>query len=46
MTQLEGMPFNISIDDLRSRGIELQNQVESDLKISKQEFFMWTGNKY
>lgn len=46
MTQLEGMPFNISIDDLRSRGIELQNQVETDLKISKQEFFMWTGNKY
>ena len=46
MTQLDGMPFNISVDDLRSRGIDLQNQVETDLKIQKQEFYMWTGNHY
>jgi hypothetical protein len=46
MTQMDGMPFNISIDDLRTRGLELVNQVETDLKVQKQEFYSWTGNKY
>lgn len=46
MTQLDGIPFNIAIDDLRSKGLELLNQVETDLKVSKGEFYMWTGNKY
>lgn len=46
MTQLEGIPFNISLDDLRTRGLELVNQVETDLKVQKQEFYSWTGNKY
>jgi len=46
MTQLDGMPFNIAIDDLRTRGLELVNQVETDLKVQKQEFYSWTGSKY
>lgn len=46
MTQLDGMPFNIGVDDLRSRGLDLLNQVETDLKVQKQEFYNWTGNKY
>lgn len=46
MTQMDGMPFNISIDDLRTRGLELVNQVETDLKVQKQEFYNWAGNKY
>lgn len=46
MTQLDGMPFNIAIDDLRTRGLELVNQVETDLKVQKQEFYNWAGNKY
>ena len=46
MTQMDGMPFNISIDDLRTRGLELVNQVDTDLKVQKQEFYSWTGNKY
>lgn len=46
MTSMDGMPFNISVDDLRSRGLELQNLVETDLKISKNEFYKWTGNVY
>lgn len=46
MTQLEGMPFNIAIDDLRTRGLELINQVESVIKIQAGQFYMWTGNKY
>lgn len=46
MTQLEGLPFQISVDDLRTRGLELINQVETDLKIQKQEFYNWAGNKY
>ena len=46
MTQLDGMPFNISVDDLRNKGLDLINQVEQDLKIQKQEFYKWTGNHY
>ena len=46
MTQMDGMPFNISIDDLRTRGLELVNQVETDLKVQKQEFYSWIGSKY
>jgi hypothetical protein len=46
MTQLDGMPFNIGIDDLRSKGLELINQVETDLKVQKQEFYQWAGNHY
>ena len=46
MTQLEGIPFNISIDDLRARGLELVNQVENYIKPSQGEFYAWTGNKY
>lgn len=46
MTQLDGMPFNIGIDDLRSKGLELIQQVESDLKVQKQEFYQWTSNHY
>jgi len=46
MTQLEGMPFNIAIDDLRTRGLELVNQVESVIKTQAGQFYMWTGNKY
>lgn len=46
MTQLDGIPFQIAVDDLRSKGLELLQQVETDLKVQKQEFFMWTGNKY
>lgn len=46
MTQLDGIPFNISVDDLRSKGLELINQVETDIKVQKQEFYHWTGNRY
>lgn len=46
MTQLEGIPFQISTDDLLARGRELQQQVESDLKVQKQDFYKWTGNHY
>lgn len=46
MTQIDGIPFNIAIDDLRTRGLELVNQVETDLKVQKNEFYSWTGNKY
>lgn len=46
MTQLDGMPFNISVDDLRTRGLELVNQVETQIKTQLGEFYSWTGNKY
>lgn len=46
MTQLDGIPFQIGIDDLRTKGLELINQIETDLKIQKQAFYNWTGNKY
>ena len=46
MTQLDGMPFNISVDDLRNKGLDLINQVETSLKVQLQEFYKWTGNHY
>lgn len=46
MTQLDGMPFNIGVDDLRSKGLELINQVETEIKVRQGEFYNWTGNKY
>ena len=46
MTQLDGIPFNIAIDDLRSKGLELMQQVETQLKTQSQEFYHWTSNRY
>ena len=46
LSQIDGLPFNIAVDDLRARGIELQNKVDNDIRIRDQLFYRWTAGPY